>query len=95
MHFKEPLLQPLQCMFARARCHCGSLSQNRPTGRTLALRCMSQMREQGSLHNQLVLVVAACLIDGRGRVLLSQRPEGKQMAGGWEFPGGKARCRLC
>lgn len=55
---------------------------------------MSQMREQESLHNQLVLVVAACLIDGRGRVLLSQRPEGKQMAGGWEFPGGKARCRL-
>ena len=41
----------------------------------------------------LVLVVAACLIDARGRVLLSQRPKGKSMAGGWEFPGGKAR--LC
>ncbi len=39
----------------------------------------------------LMLVVAACLIDARGRVLLSQRPEGKSMAGGWEFPGGKAR----
>ena len=37
----------------------------------------------------LVLVVACALIDGDGRVLLSQRPEGKAMAGLWEFPGGK------
>lgn len=37
----------------------------------------------------LVLVVAACLIDQQGRVLLSQRPEGKKDAGDWEFPGGK------
>lgn len=36
-----------------------------------------------------VLVVAAALIDVDGRVLLSQRPEGKSMAGLWEFPGGK------
>jgi 8-oxo-dGTP diphosphatase len=37
-----------------------------------------------------VLLVAACaLIDADGRVLLSQRPEGKSMAGLWEFPGGK------
>ena len=36
-----------------------------------------------------VLVVAAALIDVDGRVLLSQRPEGKAMAGLWEFPGGK------
>lgn len=34
-------------------------------------------------------VVAAALIDGEGRVLLQQRPAGKQMAGLWEFPGGK------
>ena len=37
-----------------------------------------------------ILVVAACaLIDGDGRVLIAQRPEGKPMAGLWEFPGGK------
>ncbi|HYG30264.1 MAG TPA: (deoxy)nucleoside triphosphate pyrophosphohydrolase [Allosphingosinicella sp.] len=34
-------------------------------------------------------VVAAALIDGKGRVLLQQRPEGRAMAGLWEFPGGK------
>ena len=36
-----------------------------------------------------VLVSAAALIDIDGRVLLAQRPEGKPMAGLWEFPGGK------
>jgi 8-oxo-dGTP diphosphatase len=36
-----------------------------------------------------VLVVAAALIDDEGRVLIGQRPEGKSMAGLWEFPGGK------
>jgi 8-oxo-dGTP diphosphatase len=38
---------------------------------------------------RLVLVAAAALIDSDGRVLLAQRPEGKAMAGLWEFPGGK------
>jgi len=37
----------------------------------------------------LVLVVAAALVDSEGRVLIAQRPEGKNMAGLWEFPGGK------
>jgi 8-oxo-dGTP diphosphatase len=37
----------------------------------------------------VVLVVAVALIDADGRVLLAQRPEGKAMAGLWEFPGGK------
>jgi 8-oxo-dGTP diphosphatase len=36
-----------------------------------------------------VLVSAVALIDPEGRVLLAQRPEGKSMAGLWEFPGGK------
>ena len=36
-----------------------------------------------------VLVSAVALIDIDGRVLLAQRPEGKSMAGLWEFPGGK------
>jgi 8-oxo-dGTP diphosphatase len=37
----------------------------------------------------LILVSAVALIDADGRVLLAQRPEGKSMAGLWEFPGGK------
>lgn len=39
--------------------------------------------------HRLVLVVAVALIDRDGRVLIAQRPEGKAMAGLWEFPGGK------
>lgn len=38
---------------------------------------------------RIVLVAAVALIDADGRVLLAQRPEGKSMAGLWEFPGGK------
>jgi 8-oxo-dGTP diphosphatase len=37
----------------------------------------------------LLLVAAAAMIDPDGRVLICQRPEGKQLAGLWEFPGGK------
>jgi len=37
----------------------------------------------------LLLVAAAALIDADGRVLICQRPEGKALAGLWEFPGGK------
>ena len=36
-----------------------------------------------------LLVSAVAMIDADGRVLLAQRPEGKSMAGLWEFPGGK------
>jgi len=38
---------------------------------------------------KLLLVVACALIDADNRVLVTQRPEGKQLAGLWEFPGGK------
>lgn len=38
---------------------------------------------------KLLLVVAAALVDADGRVLIQQRPEGKELAGLWEFPGGK------
>ena len=38
---------------------------------------------------KILLVSAVALIDKEGRVLLAQRPEGKSMAGLWEFPGGK------
>jgi 8-oxo-dGTP diphosphatase len=36
-----------------------------------------------------LLVVAAALVDGDGRVLMASRPAGKSMEGLWEFPGGK------
>jgi 8-oxo-dGTP diphosphatase len=38
---------------------------------------------------KLVLVAACALVDSDGRVLLTERPAGKTMAGLWEFPGGK------
>lgn len=38
---------------------------------------------------KLLLVVACALVDADRRVLIAQRPEGKAMAGLWEFPGGK------
>jgi len=38
---------------------------------------------------KLTLVVACALIDADNRVLIARRPEGKQLAGLWEFPGGK------
>lgn len=40
-------------------------------------------------NQDLLLVAAAALVDVDGRVLVQQRPEGKAMAGLWEFPGGK------
>jgi len=40
-------------------------------------------------ETKLTLVVACALVDADKRVLLAQRPEGKAMAGLWEFPGGK------
>ncbi len=38
---------------------------------------------------KIVLVAACALVDADGRVLVAQRPEGKALAGLWEFPGGK------
>lgn len=45
---------------------------------------------QPTVHGLPVIhVVAGALLDGQGRVLIAQRPVGKHLAGGWEFPGGK------
>lgn len=49
-----------------------------------------EMPKPEAPQSRAVLLVAACaLIDAEGRVLLARRPEGKKMAGLWEFPGGK------
>ena len=40
-------------------------------------------------RKRILLVAAVALVDADGRVLLAQRPEGKTLAGLWEFPGGK------
>jgi 8-oxo-dGTP diphosphatase len=42
-----------------------------------------------STPRKILLVAACALIDTDGRILLAQRPEGKSLAGLWEFPGGK------
>lgn len=50
---------------------------------------MTPSSPENESPRRLVLVVAAALIDSDGRVLLARRPEGKNLAGLWEFPGGK------
>jgi 8-oxo-dGTP diphosphatase len=47
------------------------------------------MNDLASTGKRLLLVAACALVDADGRVLLAQRPPGKQLAGLWEFPGGK------
>lgn len=47
------------------------------------------MIPSSSTPKKILLVVAAASIDTEGRLLLARRPEGKSMAGMWEFPGGK------
>jgi 8-oxo-dGTP diphosphatase len=45
--------------------------------------------EGGKAAQVPLLVVAIAMVDADGRILLAQRPAGKQHAGLWEFPGGK------
>ncbi|TPK94161.1 (deoxy)nucleoside triphosphate pyrophosphohydrolase [Mesorhizobium sp. B2-4-12] len=47
------------------------------------------MNDLAIAGKRLLLVAACALVDADGRVLLAQRPQGKQLAGLWEFPGGK------
>lgn len=44
---------------------------------------------RGKPPKNMLVVVAAALVDRDGRLLVQQRPEGRPMAGLWEFPGGK------
>ena len=51
--------------------------------------CLEKKGRKVDINIPVLLVVAVALIDSDGRILLSQRPEGKQLSGLWEFPGGK------
>jgi 8-oxo-dGTP diphosphatase len=55
------------------------------------MNCAEALEQPRPESNNLpiVLVAAAALVDPDNRVLIAQRPEGKSMAGLWEFPGGK------
>ena len=44
---------------------------------------------QDSMRHSILLVAACALVDADNRVLLARRPEGRHLAGLWEFPGGK------
>lgn len=50
---------------------------------------LARPRDKALPGKPLLLVVAAALLDSDGRILIAQRPNGKSMAGLWEFPGGK------
>lgn len=63
--------------------------QRRPRPRSPAAAAAPAAGDAAGAKN-VVLVVAVALIDAQRRVLLAQRPEGRAMAGLWEFPGGKA-----
>ncbi|GAB5387289.1 MAG: 8-oxo-dGTP diphosphatase MutT [Alphaproteobacteria bacterium] len=51
--------------------------------------CASLPQPTRNGDKPVVLVVAVAMIDSDGRVLIAKRPEGKKLAGLWEFPGGK------
>lgn len=55
----------------------------------MTMACIDVTLPPVTADRPLLLVAAAALIDKDGRILLAQRPAGKQMAGLWEFPGGK------
>jgi 8-oxo-dGTP diphosphatase len=48
-----------------------------------------QLSDSAPSSRRLLLVAAAALVDSSGRVLITQRPQHKQLGGLWEFPGGK------
>ncbi|MEQ9314571.1 MAG: 8-oxo-dGTP diphosphatase MutT [Henriciella sp.] len=52
-------------------------------------RLCRYQRRIPDVSGKILLVSAAAIFDKEGRILLAQRPEGKSMAGLWEFPGGK------
>jgi len=58
-------------------------------GAKLPVLHFAARREASDSALPVLLVVACALIDATGNILLARRPEGKKLAGLWEFPGGK------
>ncbi len=82
------LLEKAGFDFRGAGTGCGGRCSGRP------IRLYALSREKWSARQKAkptVLVVAVALVDADGRVLIARRPEGKMMAGQWEFPGGKVK----
>lgn len=63
----------------------------RPKVQALPRRLAASERLRPHIERSVIHVVAGAVIDAAGRVLIAQRPAGKHLAGGWEFPGGKLR----
>jgi len=82
------LLEKVGFDFRGAGAGCGGRCSGRP------IRLYALSREKWAARQAAkptVLVVAVALVDADGRVLIAKRPEGKTMAGLWEFPGGKVK----
>ncbi len=65
------------------------MAPTEPNGPLGDAGCWSAVTPQPPANIPIVTVVAVVLVDVDGRVLLAQRPQGKPLAGLWEFPGGK------
>lgn len=70
------------------RVHCFEATRDDIFGAAEVVTPATEMASPAG-SKPLLLVAACALIDADGRVLLARRPEGKRMAGLWEFPGGK------
>jgi len=70
---------------------CGTRGAPRPDGAALTcqMHAVTAAAFRAATARRMVLVSAVALIDADNRVLLQKRPEGKALAGLWEFPGGK------
>ena len=53
--------------------------------------CSNATKRKDSEGGTVLLVAAVAMIDADDRILMTKRPEGKHLAGTWEFPGGKVR----
>jgi 8-oxo-dGTP diphosphatase len=65
------------------------LSRRFAAGERLSPDSLSSDSLIRAVGRPVIHVVAAAVMDAADRVLIAQRPEGKHLAGGWEFPGGK------
>ncbi len=69
---------------------CAHIEENRGAwGPTVSVAPLVFVLRSAGMERRTQVVVAAMIEDADGRILIAERPEGKFMAGWWEFPGGK------